>query len=90
MNLFVIHKWMVSHLHLNGNRLILYAVIYQATYDGRWFEGGLKDFQKLMNVSQPTVIEGLRYLLNNRLIQKREIIINKVRYCHYRINEEQI
>ena len=90
MNLFVIHKWMVSNLHLNGNRLILYAIIYQATYDGRWFEGGLKDFQKLMNVSQPTVMEGLRYLLNNRLIQKREIIINKVRYCHYRINEEQI
>ena len=90
MNLFVIHKWMVSHLQLNGNRLILYAIIFHATYGGGWFEGGLKEFQKLMNVSKPTVIEALRYLLNNRLIQKKEIIINKVRYCHYRINNEAI
>lgn len=79
----------MNKLHLSGNELICYAIIYGFSQDGvTLFMGSLSYLQKWMNVSQPTVINTLKSLMKKGLLNKHEVEKNKVRLCYYGINEE--
>lgn len=79
----------MNKLHLSGNELICYAIIYGFSQDGdTLFMGSLSYLQKWMNVSRPTVINTLKSLMKKGLLNKHEEEKNKVRLCYYGINEE--
>ena len=88
-NFYTVQGWMVNKLHLSGNELICYAIIYGFSQDGdTLFMGSLSYLQKWMNVTQPTVINTLKSLIKKGLLNKHEVEKNKVRLCYYGINEE--
>lgn len=88
-NFYTVQGWMVNKLHLSGNELICYAIIYGFSQDGdTLFMGSLSYLQKWMNVSRPTVINTLKSLMKKGLLNKHEEEKNKVRLCYYGINEE--
>ena len=80
---------MVNKLHLSGNELICYAIIYGFSQEGMSvFMGSLSYLEKWMNATRPTVIKALKSLVEKSLIIKQEVEKNKVRLCYYGINEE--
>ena len=88
-NFYTVQGWMINKLHLSGNELICYAIIYGFSQDGMTlFMGSLSYLQKWMNVSQPTVINTLKTLIKKGLLNKHEVEKNNVRLCYYGINEE--
>lgn len=72
-----IQGWMISELELKANDLVLYAIIYGFSQDGRSeFYGSLSYIQKMLNISRNTVIRSLK-----RLTQKGFVIkTNESRY----------
>lgn len=88
-NFYAVQGWMVNKLHLSGNELICYAIIYGFSQDGMTlFMGSISYLQKWMNVSRPTVINTLKTLIKKGLLNKHEVEENNVRLCYYGINEE--
>ncbi len=59
-----IQSWMIIDLKLEGNELILYAIIFGFSQDGRGeFRGSLSYIEKMLNISKPTIIEILESLI---------------------------
>ena len=88
-NYYSVQGWMVNKLHLSGNELICYAIIYGFSQEGMSvFMGSLSYLEKWMNATRPTVIKALKSLVEKSLIIKQEVEKNKVRLCYYGINEE--
>ena len=88
-NYYSVQGWMVNQLHLSGNELICYAIIYGFSQEGMSiFMGSLSYFEKWMNATKPTVIKALKSLIEKELIVKQEVEKNNVRLCYYGINEE--
>lgn len=86
-NWYNVAGWMINRLHLNGNSLICYAVIYGITQDEKsWFSGSLKYLEGWMNASTPTVLKALKTLIKSGYIIKREVVINNVKTCQYKNN----
>ncbi len=62
-NYINIQGWMISDLRLKGNELILYAIIFGFSQDGKSeFYGSLSYIQKMLNISKNTVIKSLKSL----------------------------
>ena len=88
-NYYSVQGWMVNKLHLSGNELICYAIIYGFSQEGMSvFMGSLSYLEKWMNATKPTVIKALKSLVEKELIVKQEVEKNNVRLCYYGINEE--
>jgi DNA-binding PadR family transcriptional regulator len=88
-NYYSVQGWMVNKLHLSGNELICYAIIYGFSQEGMSvFMGSLSYLEKWMNATKPTVIKALKSLVEKSLIIKQEVEKNNVRLCYYGINEE--
>lgn len=88
-NYYSVQGWMVNKLHLSGNELICYAIIYGFSQEGMsLFMGSLSYLEKWMNATKPTVIKALKSLVEKELIVKQEAEKNNVRLCYYGINEE--
>lgn len=82
---------MVSKLKLSGNNLIIFALIHGFTKDGdHSFNGSLDYISKWTNLSKSTVIATLKALSDNGLINKKETVINGVKFCSYTTNYENI
>lgn len=74
-----IEAFMVNDLHLSGNELIIYAVIYGFSQDGKsWFYGSRKYLAEWCQTSEKTVSNNLKKLLDKGLIAKRQ---KRVRCC---------
>ncbi len=72
-----IQGWMISDLQLKSNELILYAIIYGFSQDGRSeFYGSLSYTQKMLNVYKNTVIKSLKSLTQKGFV----IRTNESRY----------
>jgi len=77
-NYINIQGWMINRLELKGNELLLYAIIYGFSQDGKNdYYGSLRYISKALKISRPTVINTI-----NKLIEKELII--RTKESHYK------
>lgn len=87
-NYIVIQGWMVNDLHLKGNDLLIFAIIYGFSQDGQTrFTGSLKYLEKASGASRNTVIKSVKKLIDLDFLLKHEQLINGIKFCHYYHNE---
>ena len=77
---------MVDELKLSGNELLAYAVIYGFSQtEGNWFTGTIKYLATWLNTTPRTVYNVLENLVDKKLIEKKTVYINGIKYCKYRV-----
>lgn len=70
----VIQSFMVNELNLKGNELLVYAVIYGYSQDGKqWFRGTRKHLSEWCGATKATVSNCLKSLVEKGLIERKEI-----------------
>lgn len=70
-NYVVIQGWMCNELNLKGNELLVYALIYGISQDGKSkFSAGRNYIANTFNISLPTVDKALQNLIDQNLIIK--------------------
>lgn len=80
-----IQAFMVNELHLSGNALIIYAVIYGFSQDGdSWFTGSRSYLAAWCQASKSTVSRNLEALCAKGLIERREHVAHGVLLVDYR------
>ena len=80
-----IQAFMVNDLHLGGNELILYAVIYGFSQDGQsWFSGSRAYLGQWCQASKVTVTANMKKLVEKGLVERRERVENGVTFVDYR------
>ena len=80
-----IQAFMVNDLHLSGNELIIYAVIFGFSQDGEsWFMGSRGYLATWCQTSKTTVSNNLKKLCEKGLIEKRVRAENGVTFNDYR------
>lgn len=80
-----IQAFMVNELHLSGNALIIYAVIYGFSQDGdSWFTGSRSYLAAWCQASKSTVSRNLETLCADGLIERREHVKDGVLLVDYR------
>ena len=80
-----IQAFMVNELHLSGNALIIYAVIYGFSQDGdSWFTGSRSYLAAWCQASKSTVSRNLEALCADGLIERREHVTAGVLLVDYR------
>lgn len=83
-NYISIQSWMVKELNLTGNDLICYALIYGFSQDGQSeFNGSLSYIAEWLNTSRQTARLIIKRLVDNGVIEKRDTVINGVKFCRY-------
>lgn len=83
-NFIHIGGFMVNELHLKGNELIVYAIIYGFTQaENQMFNGSLKYLAEWTGATKQGVIKNLKSLLDKGLIQRNSRIINGVNSVEY-------
>lgn len=81
-----IQAFMVNDLHLSGNELIIFAVIYGFSQDGfSWFSGSRSYLSAWCQASKNTVSSNLAKLCEKGLIEKRTRVENGVTFNDYRV-----
>ena len=71
-NSFNVSGFMVEGLHLSGNELIVYAIIYGFTQDGEYHPVRISYLSRWINRSRPDVIRIIKSLVNKRLIEVKK------------------
>mgnify|MGYP000801401074 FL=1 len=90
-NTFVVNAWMATKLELSGNELLLYALIYNFSQDGRSeFFGSRSYLSEFINASKRTVDGVLTSLQEKGLIKKRVQVTNGVTNNFYSVCDEKI
>jgi len=86
-NYILIQGWQVNRLHLSGNELLLYALIYGFSQDGETeFSGSLSYMSEAIGVSRRNIIAILRRLVAKQLLTKRTYNVNGVKANRYVAN----
>lgn len=76
--------WMINDLHLKGNELLIYAIIYGFSQaENQTFSGSLQYLADWTNSTKQGVIKNLKSLVEKNYIGKRENVINGVKFCEY-------
>ncbi len=90
-NHICIHGWMVNQLHLTGNDLICYALIFGFSQDDESeFSGSLKYVAESVGISKDRARILLKNLSESGLLIKRDEVINGVKFCKYSVNYDII
>ena len=90
-NSFTIHAWMATKLKLSGNELLLYALIFTFSQDGKSeFFGSRSYLSDFINASKRTVDGVLTILQEKGLIKKRVQVTNGVTNNFYSVCDEEI
>lgn len=80
-----IQGWMVQDLHLKGNLLLVYAIIYGFSQDGTGeFCGSITYLAEWLNATRQTVMNTLSELCDRKLLVKSKQIINGVQIVRYK------
>ena len=83
-NYYQIAGWMGNHLHLRGNDLICFAVIYGFSQDGEsQFKGKLEYLADCMYSTKQTAHACVHRLINMGYIAVEEVMVKGKKYCHY-------
>ena len=83
-NYITIQGWMVNELRLSGNDLICYALIYGFTQNGCYWDKSASYIANWLGVSKRTVFDILKRLVEKKLIEQQECVINGVKFCKYK------
>lgn len=79
---YVVQDWMLSELGLRGLDLTLYAIIWGFTQDGKSkFYGSLSYLQIWTNATKQGILKSLNKLVNLKLIEKQDEIIQGCTKC---------
>lgn len=84
-NFIVIQGWMCNELELKGNELLIYALIYGFSQDGKSvFSGSRSYIAETFNISLPTVDKAIKNLLEKELIEQLKTERNGVIFNDYK------
>lgn len=87
-NFVAIQGWMVTELGLKGNSLLIYAIIYGFSQaEGQVFTGSLQYLADWTNSTKQGVLKNLKNLINAGLIEKKEKIVNGVKFVEYYVTK---
>lgn len=85
-NYITISGFMINELNLKGNELLIYAIIYGFSQtDDNYFTGSLQYLSDWTNSSKQGVQKCLKLLLDKNYIIKKDVIVNNIKYCHYKV-----
>lgn len=83
----VIADWMIRSLQLQGEELIIYAIIHSFSQDGdSVFYGSISYLSFWTGLGKTTVITKLKKLLEKKLIEKKNVPVARgsaKHYCQY-------
>ncbi len=83
-NYINIQGWMINELHLKGNELLVYALIYGFSQDEESkFEGSISYITEWLSSSRQTVINTLKSLEEQNLIIKYQETKNNITFNKY-------
>lgn len=84
-NFIQIAGWMINKLHLSGNDLVVYALLYGFSQDGRSeFCGTLEYIAEWLQISDRTALRIINKLVDDGLVTKRAVSVNGCRSYNYR------
>jgi len=84
-NFIHIGAWMVENLKLSWNELLIYAIIYGFSQDGRnCYNGSQNYLAKWIGSTRWTAVNILNKLVKKWLIEKKDILKWWAKYCEYR------
>lgn len=76
----------VTKLGLSGNKLIIFSLIHGFCRDGEQeFKGSINYISEWTNTSRNTVISILKELVDLGLLEKRDYVVNGVKFCAYKV-----
>lgn len=79
-----IQGWMINELHLKGNELLVYAIIYGFSQaEDQVFEGSLQYLADWCGATKQGILKNLKSLLEKGYILKSETLVNGIMYCAY-------
>ena len=79
----------VTKLGLSGNKLIIFSLIHGFCRDGEQeFKGSINYISEWTNTSRNTVISILKELVDTGLLEKRDYVVNGVKFCAYKIGSQ--
>ena len=83
-----IQSFMVKDLHLKGNELMLYAIIWGFSQDGTSaFKGSLQYLMEWTNSTKQGVLKALKSLQDKGYVQKSDVNANGRRFCDYSVTK---
>ena len=86
-----IHGWMSNKLGLSGNKLLVYATIFQYSSMGNTeFSGGLEVLSNLCDITTDSIYSILDQLLQDRLISVAETHVNGRMLKLYKVNLRKV
>lgn len=84
-NYIVIQSFMVKDLKLKGTELLVYAIIYGFSQaENQAFNGSLQYLADWTNCTKQGIIKNLKSLTQKGFIEKKETMLNDVKFCEYR------
>lgn len=82
-----IQGWMLNELHLSGNELLVYAIIYGFSQDNEsWFCGSRQYLADWCGCTVRSIQTALNSLVDKKLLIKYEEVKNGIKYCSYASN----
>ena len=79
----------VTKLGLSGNKLIIFSLIHGFCRDGEHeFKGSINYISEWTNTSRNTVISILKELVDLGLLEKRDYVVNGVKFCAYKVGSK--
>jgi uncharacterized phage protein (TIGR02220 family) len=83
----VVQGWMITELNLKGNELLVFAIIHGFSQDNAGeFTGSLQYLADWTNSSKRWCIKSLQSLCDKGLLIKKELWLEGVKYCTYKVN----
>lgn len=80
---------MRTKLNLKGNELLVYALIYGFSQDGKsWFTGSANYIAEWVGITRQNVMVILKRLVEKELIIKQDKVVNGVKLVDYKVNTE--
>lgn len=80
---------MRTKLNLKGNELLVYALIYGFSQDGKsWFTGSANYISEWVGITRQNVMAILKRLVEKELIIKQDKVVNGVKLVDYKVNTE--
>lgn len=88
-NYLTIQGFMRTKLNLKGNELLVYALIYGFSQDGKsWFTGSANYISEWVGITRQNIMAILKRLVEKELIIKQDKVVNGVKLVDYKVNTE--
>lgn len=91
-NFIPIYDWMLTNLSLKGAPLLCFAIIYSYTFSGthECFDGSISYLSRRTGYEKKTIIDSLKKLVDEGLVEKKEFILNSVKNCTYKVGHFEV